>query len=288
MTQLNSDYSPIFNLLSNSLAGVLILAGGQSTRMGEPKALLTLPTGQTLLDYHVRAARQLAKPIVIADNQQGFAVGDSISHANTASPIIYIKDYHPEYQPDRQTDNQETGNQETNNQETDTPANNLPNQPKNANQPQNTNSVGPLGAILAGLQQLNAVNSNNKSSNQNKPLCVQNRWLLVVSCDSLVNATDIWQVLSGTMTIVNNVEGKPPPPAVICLSDADNLYPLLGIYRIDIAKELQIYLESGQRRVMRFIDPISQTVLMPQQWQPLSNLNTPSQFAKAVAIMQSL
>ena len=35
------------------LAGIVILAGGLSTRMGSPKALLTLPSGQSLLNYHV-------------------------------------------------------------------------------------------------------------------------------------------------------------------------------------------------------------------------------------------
>ena len=36
------------------LAGIVILAGGLSTRMGSPKALLTLPSGQSLLNYHVQ------------------------------------------------------------------------------------------------------------------------------------------------------------------------------------------------------------------------------------------
>ncbi|SUD98919.1 NTP transferase domain-containing protein [Psychrobacter phenylpyruvicus] len=48
---------------AQSLAGVLILAGGLSTRMGSPKALLTLPNGETLLDYHVRSAARLGVPI---------------------------------------------------------------------------------------------------------------------------------------------------------------------------------------------------------------------------------
>lgn len=78
-------------LEAKSLAGVLILAGGLSTRMGSPKALLKLPSGESLLDYHVHSATQLGVPILIADNRQGFAT----QAETTNSSISYIQDYQP-------------------------------------------------------------------------------------------------------------------------------------------------------------------------------------------------
>lgn len=50
------------------LAGVVILAGGESSRMGSPKALLSLPNGETLLDFHIRHAKRLNVPVMVADN----------------------------------------------------------------------------------------------------------------------------------------------------------------------------------------------------------------------------
>ena len=214
------------------LAGVLILAGGLSTRMGSPKALLKLPSGETLLDYHVRSAAQFGVPILIADNGQGFTtqvktVGDSIR---------YIQDY----------------------------------QPHGINpKADSKHSAGPLGAILAGMTQLLADN--------------ESKWLLVVSCDSLVNSLDIWQYLvekkaQSLSSIVKAVNEHNPQPQMYCLADNERDYPLLALYQLQLAEPLKAYLDSGERRVMRFISPISQSVPMPQDWYSLSNLNTPEQF----------
>lgn len=57
------------------LSAILILAGGQSSRMGKPKALLPLPTGQTLLDFHLSHAKLLGVPILLADNGKNFGQG---------------------------------------------------------------------------------------------------------------------------------------------------------------------------------------------------------------------
>lgn len=222
-------------LEAKSLAGVLILAGGLSTRMGSPKALLKLLSGETLLDYHVRSAAQLGVPILIADNGQGFAT----QVETVGSSISYIQDYQPH----------------SSNTEFDS-----------------KHSAGPLGAILAGMQGLLADN--------------ELKWLLVVSCDSLVNSLDIWQYLvekrlqnlpnSATVTNEHNVQ-----PQMYCLADNERDYPLLALYQLQLAEPLKTYLDSGERRVMRFISPVSQSVPMPQDWYTLSNLNTPEQFQTA-------
>ncbi len=43
----------------------IVLTAGASTRMGEPKALLRLPDGRTLLQAHVDALRAVCDPIVV-------------------------------------------------------------------------------------------------------------------------------------------------------------------------------------------------------------------------------
>ncbi|MBR5495233.1 MAG: nucleotidyltransferase family protein, partial [Psychrobacter sp.] len=81
------------------LAGIVILAGGASKRMGSPKAELILPTGERLLDYHVRQALELSAammsniPIMIADNGRNFAVNHDLIEKNPQSSIFYITDY---------------------------------------------------------------------------------------------------------------------------------------------------------------------------------------------------
>jgi CTP:molybdopterin cytidylyltransferase MocA len=45
--------------------GAVILAAGGSTRMGRPKALLPVATGETLIEAHVRALSPRCHPIVV-------------------------------------------------------------------------------------------------------------------------------------------------------------------------------------------------------------------------------
>lgn len=245
-----------------TLAGVVILAGGLSTRMGSPKALLTLPSGETLLDYHVRSAVQLGVPILVADNGQGFAPQvEKLEIANRC--ISYIDDYQPHIS-----------------------------NPEAANK----HSAGPLGAILAGMQQLLADNDsdNGKDNCSDAKSCeAGSKWMLVVSCDSLVNASDIWKYLKAQSSATQSV---PAPnslatsaitdkgnaqPQMYGLADNDQDYPLLALYQLSLAQPLKAYLDSGERRVMRFISPISQSLPMPQYWYTLCNLNTPEQFQSA-------
>ena len=250
---------------AQSLAGVLILAGGLSMRMGSPKALLTLPNGETLLDYHVRSAARLGVPILIADNGQGFVADAETtkttnSTAHLAGSIRHIMDYEPH-----------SSNSEA----------------------QHKHSAGPLGAILAGMQQLLADSDLDSDSESNNQFYADSKWLLVVSCDSLVNASDIWKYLKAQSSATQSVLAQNSPtttaiadkenaqPQMYGLADNHQDYPLLALYQLSLAQPLKAYLDSGERRVMRFISPISQSLPMPQSWYTLCNLNTPEQFQTA-------
>ena len=232
------------------LAGIVILAGGLSTRMGSPKALLTLPSGQSLLDYHVQRASQFGVPILIADNAQGFStqVKDAVTSVN------HVEDYQPQSShPDAK----------------------------------HKHSAGPLGAILSAMQQLLHLPIIDQTGLTNARDISQ--WMLVVSCDSLVSATDIWKQVTESIetTVQPVVEASQQAvthtafPQVYCLTDNERMYPLLGLYQLSVAETLQTYLDAGERRVMGFIKPICQHVAMPKSWYALSNLNTPEQFKQA-------
>lgn len=238
------------------LAGIVILAGGLSTRMGSAKALLTLPSGQSLLDYHVQRARQLGVPILIADNGQGFST--QIEDAVTS--LIHVEDYQP--------------------------------QSSHADA-KHKHSAGPLGAILSAMQQLLHVPISDQTMLTNDRDISQ--WMLVVSCDSLVSATDIWKQVTEFMetTAPQVVDANQQAvtqtsyPQVYCLTDNERMYPLLGLYQLSVAETLQAYLDAGERRVMGFIKPVCQHVAMPESWYALSNLNTPEQFKQACQSLPS-
>ena len=238
------------------LVGIVILAGGLSTRMGSPKALLTLPSGQSLLNYHVQRASQFGVPILIADNAQGF----STQVEDVVTSLIYVEDYQPQSShPDAK----------------------------------HKHSAGPLGAILSAMQQLLEQPVIDKTVLTNARDISQ--WMLVVSCDSLVSATDIWKQVTEFMetTAPQVVDANQQAvtqtsyPQVYCLTDNERMYPLLGLYQLSVAETLQAYLDAGERRVMGFIKPICQHVAMPESWYALSNLNTPEQFKQACQSLPS-
>ena len=233
----------------DSLAGVVILAGGASKRMGTPKAELILPTGERLLDYHVRHALEVKAaaenatgfniPIMIADNERGFTIGLDLSIGNSQSSIIHIADYAP-IEGNEQSDN-----------------------------------GGALVAIESALQTLAKLTD--AMPNQK----YDSSWLLVISCDSLIPATGLWQKLQSPMS--QAVDKK-----VVCLTDDSHLYPLLGLYQLSIEADLKAYIDSGQRRVMSFIKPLTQAVPLTESWQHLTNFNTPEDFQRACAALSDL
>ena len=238
-----------FSNRSDGLAGVVILAGGASKRMGTPKATLTLPTGERLIDYHVRHVGDLQVPILIADNGRGFQVDSSITLDKLSSPIVHVADYDADVRS------------------------NEPIKTANANETSNQiNTGGALVAIESALQLLLGVNHSDGSKNQNAS------WLLVMSCDSLIPATDLWQVLQQSMY-------EAPDKRIICLEDDNHSYPLLGLYHLSIEPDLKAYIDSDQRRVMPFIRPIKHCVPFSQEWQHLTNFNTPKDFKQACAAL---
>jgi len=225
----------------DGLAGVVILAGGASRRMGTAKAMLTLPSGEQLLDYHVRHASKLQVPILIADNGRGFQTGLDIHSKSPNAPIIHIADYGADVDSNKHDEQIKTG--------------------------------GALVAIESALQALNGLISLNDSGVSKN---VQASWLLVISCDSLIPATDLWQKVQCGISLAADKK-------VICLKDASHLYPLLGLYQLSIERDLKNYIDSGQRRVMQFVEPSVQPVPFSKEWQNLTNFNTPEDFKQACA-----
>ena len=241
----------------NLLAGIVILAGGASKRMGSPKAELILPTGERLLDYHVRKALELSAaiisnlPIMIADNGRGFSINPDLIK-NSPSPVFHITDY--------------------------LSANDLSNNILSSNDDKPIETGGALVAIEAALQSLKSLVSSNQLT---KDASWQQSWLMVISCDSLIPVTDLWQKLQPYMT-------KNPDKTVICLTDDSHLYPLLGLYRLSIEPDLKDYIDDGQRQVMKFIKPIVQPVPFAKNWQYLTNFNTPKDFEHAYLALNDL
>ena len=229
----------------NRLAGIVILAGGASKRMGSPKAELILPTGERLLDYHVRQALDLSAavtntvPVMIADNGCNFTVNRDLIEKDSQSSIFHITDY------------------------------------LSSNDDKQIETGGALVAIESALQSVTKLIALNKDASSHAS------WLMVISCDSLIAATDLWQKLKPSIAQATD-------KSIICLTDDQHLYPLLGVYRLNIEHDLKRYIDKGQRQVMKFIKPIVKPVKLPKTWQNLTNFNTPDAFERACIALHDI
>lgn len=213
------------------LAGIVVLAGGESSRMGSPKALLTLPTGERLIDFHIRHAKALSNklsiitklklPVMIADNGKGFYQPNYLEKGK----VILIDDY---------VENDEVGK-----------------------------GAGALSAIVNAMIEV----------------VYPYDYLMVISCDSLINATQIYDKLFNQITDKNE--------DVIYFKGKKD-YPLLGLYRTDLLLELYDYLDKDNRSVMKFLaDKKIKTVDLPSEWLALANVNTMDDFELASDILGS-
>lgn len=199
------------------LAGIVILAGGESTRMGSPKALLKLANGETLLEFHIHHAKNLNVPVMVADNGKHFCQDNTVKIIDD-----YIK-------------NDETGK-----------------------------GAGALSAIAGAIENLTS----------------QNGYLMVISCDCLIGANQLYHQLFDRAT--NKHED------VIYLKGEKD-YPLLGLYRTDLLLELYDYLDKGNRSVMKFlVDKTVKMVELPDPWVNLANFNTLDEFNLALKQLNEL
>lgn len=218
-------------------AAVAILAGGQSTRMGQNKALLPVTTQSNvpsssipLIAYHAQAAAHLGVPVLVCSGGQNYDAHFARSHVKDA---VAIADYTP------LTDDSSVEHSSTNISPT---------------------NLGPLAGLAAALHW--AVDAGHQS----------NDWVLVLSVDSGVTAPQLLQHIKTELGSTNETEA-------LLLTDGTRDYPLLGAYRIGLAQRVCDYLDTGERKVMAFLDGVRvQKVRAPTSWKHALNFNTPQQY----------
>lgn len=239
------------------LAGVLILAGGESRRMGKPKALLKLPSGQTLLDFHIEKAQSLDVPVYVADNGQSYHSAYSYQQVadfkKGQGPLAAIAGGMMAICDDSLRHNAQLNKQDAQTLAADT------NDQKHV-LVISCDSLIDADKLYAYLHEHDCLNRGGH--------------------DFDVEDTPRKQtgLESATISVCS----------VCHLRDDDHDYPLLGLYQLSLLAELQDCVAQKNLRVMRFIENRRLTVPMPKVWQSVANINTPEQFAEACKMLSSL
>lgn len=223
------------------IAAVLILAGGQSMRMQTPKALLNLPGGENLLQFHVRYIQKYMPntPILIADAGKGFAntvctdvinIAHKHHHSLTDKKVYAIDDFIAPIEI----------------------APTLTAAPT-------TKGAGPLSAMAAAMYIV-------KQMHHTPP------YLLVISIDCLLIAPVLYHMLKNKTANVHYLINQNKNGDI-------KHYPILGLYHSNLFKSLAQFLQS-RYSVMQFLDLIDdvQITKIDAYFVPFLNINTPSDF----------
>lgn len=123
---------------------------------------------------------------------------------------------------------------------------------------------GPLSAILPALQQAAKEGLDG---------------VYLMSCDTLIHPESLCRLLSQDNQ----------PPAFTVLAEPEKIHPLLGYWPAPLADRLHHYLHGGGRRVTAWLaEAGAQKIIMPEEWLPLVNFNTPQDFAHAVEYFEKI
>ena len=129
------------------------------------------------------------------------------------------------------------------------------------------------------------IQENARSADNTKPLA--SAYLLVVSCDALITANEIWTHLEPYLTADHSAVAGAQNDKIYCFADREHSYPLLGLYPYSLLQALLTYLHTGSQRVMSFIKPYQVSIDLPEHWQGLVNVNTPEQFSNACQLLNA-
>ncbi len=138
-----------------------------------------------------------------------------------------------------------------------------------------TGNVGPLAGVLAGMRWAAA----------NAPSA---KWVVTVSTDAPFLPDDLVARLLGG--IESNTE-----PAQIVLAESDgNLHPVIGLWPVALADDLDRHLQAGVRKVLAWTDrhgtaavSFGPLMLGDRTVDPFFNVNTPEDMAAAAELLTS-